>query len=149
MTKKEERELLEKLKHKDTYFSEAFDSVEIDLMCNNIKHDFPILMGTKNLVEYDRVVKWMKWYRRVLGNTIHSLKNTRKLVKIWEHDMGVLQVDMNRMILVLAENNQSALDTLIGHEQIKMEKVVQIKVKNNIDLTVKEKECLIKMINFI
>lgn len=65
MEKVKEIELLQSLKG-DTYFAQLFDDQQIDVMCENIKNDYPIELGL-NLFESSSIAKELAELKKQLA----------------------------------------------------------------------------------
>lgn len=126
MEKVKEIELLQSLKG-DTYFAQLFGDQQIDVMCEDIKNDYPIEFGL-SLFEGSSIAKENAELRKQLTRHAKLEESVAKdlLCKANEHIDSLLED--------LAEQ-------LIGHE-----KCLVIKLQNAVPLTDEDRDFLVKLL---
>lgn len=85
MDRKQEIEVLQSLKG-DTYFAQFFGGLDIDLMCENIKNDFPIELGC----QFNQKAAQIEKERRD-----QQLKNIERIDNLVRAMIDSCQGDMN------------------------------------------------------
>lgn len=134
LSKSEEIALLEELK-KHGYFSQSFSKSDIDAMIANIHNDFPILLGT------------------MVGNTIEQsdqIANDRieEVKKAMQAKIDYLETAIRCSMVQLSKIHSinSFAELEIG-QAIGIDKVISMKLDNNIDLTYEEKNYIIEKLS--
>lgn len=126
MEKVKEIELLQSLKG-DTYFAQLFDDEQIDVMCENIRNDYPIECGL-NLFQCSSVAYENERLKKQLASYLEREETVAKgiLIKANEH---------------LDDSLEDLAERLIGHKNCLI-----IKLHSALPLSEEDRDALAKLL---
>ena len=126
MEKVKEIELLQSLKG-NTYFAQLFGDQQIDVMCENIRNDYPIECGL-NLFQSSPVAK-------------ENIELKKRLACCQEREEAVAKGILSKAAEHLDDSLEDLAERLIGHK-----KCLVIKLHSMLPLSEEDRDTLVKLL---